>query len=353
MSEREALQYDIRFDSQRFSNLYSRGAYAEEIEAQKAYVDRQLKTDVGERLDRAESHYVYELRDRRLYAQGENEPFTDVIGRGIMQRSNGTRENAELIGFKSVESYLGDPLTPDGAMVFNPSPPCGIYEKNYFDVHKKVGNTVHSVRYFSTTSNKEYREKILAINPGYAEVIPENPTDKDFFLNPVFVPNHLGFTPDDLAEFVLGGKRGMDEAEFERTWAEVTWLKTSIINTLVDNPGAISELIKRQKALYAGVKMASEGGYERTFETPLREIDHLAEKNETLGAGGCGSGACSTDVSDLPTSKFDNVDGKGPLSFRCPDCKKINTRELFKYVTNCQHCGSDKVLPKSVRISSG
>ena len=54
MERREFPQYDISLDSQRFSALIASGASLQTIEEQKSYIERQLKSDIGERIGIAE-----------------------------------------------------------------------------------------------------------------------------------------------------------------------------------------------------------------------------------------------------------------------------------------------------------
>lgn len=345
----ERKQYDIGLDSQRFSDILSQGASKEVIEKQKEYIEKQFQTDLGERFDRAESHYIYEIREGKLYGEGLNDAFEEVIDRGIIQNWDGSREESELIGFRYIQSYMTDEDTPEGALVFNPSPGDGEnYQKNYLDVYKKVGNTVHTIRYFSDLTNQEYREKILMINPMYKDVIPEESNDTDFFLNPVVVPNHLDYNPDQLAEFVLGGNKGMDEEEFQRIWNDknLVFLTTSIINTLVENPWAILELQEKQKAFYVGAKKVKDGGYMPTFDLPKMEIQYLASQKETIGGGGCGAGGCS--INETSSGLTNQSDEHGSLSFKCPSCGEKNTRPYGQLIESCQGCGSDEVLPPSL-----
>lgn len=349
-------QYNVAFDSQRFIPLMAqRGkpGFEEKLAREIAYTERQLKTDIGERLDAAESHFVYEIRGEKLYGIGESGPFEDAIERGVVEKFDGTRENADLVGFKFIQQIMSDPATADGTIIFNPSPPDGKNcKKNYLDVHRKVGNEVHSVRYLSTLSNVAYRQKILEINPNYSEVIPPNPTDIDFLLNPVVVPRHLNFSPDGLAMFVLEKKKGMPKDELDRIWMEIVPSRLSLINTLVENPDALGlieeKYVKTQVDAWekAGrANFASNSGGEMV-------IVYVDNKPAMIGGGGCGSGSCSTSISsssDVPSSPLDNLDGRGNIHFRCDECGTINKRELFQYVYNCKKCGSDKVLPPGLR----
>jgi len=80
------------------------------------------------------------------------------------------------------------------------------------------------------------------------------------------------------------------------------------------------------------------------------EIQYLANQIDTLGGGGCGSGGCSVDKKFINNSTGVE-DRYGSMEFFCPSCGEKNIRSYNQLIKNCQHCGSDKVLPKSVRIS--
>lgn len=351
----ERRQFDMSIEAERFQGMIAQGIGRE---VRMMYAEQELKTDVGERLDRSESHYAYQMRDGKLYADGITEPFEESIERGIIQNWDGSRERAELGTFRFVQDYMACSDTPDGAIVFNPSPGDGLnYQKNYLDVYKKVGNQVHAVRYFSDLTNQQYREKILEINPAYSQAIPENPTDVDFFLSPVIVPKHLEFNPDGLADFILGSKKGLLETVFQEDWnnPEIVPLKLSIINTLVDNPWALLELEKKQKALYVGVRKIKDKEFVPTFNCLQMKIQYLSEQKETLGGGGCGSGACSTGSRSSVLESMGPRDEKGALNFSCPSCGTENTRPYGGYVYRCKNekCKDpEAVLPAVLRNKS-
>ena len=173
----------------------------------------------------------------------------------------------------------------------------------------------------------------MSINPSYEGVIPKNPTDTDFFLNPVIVPPHLNFIPDRLAEYILGGKSGVSKEDYEDYWQVLAPQKLAIINTLVNNPDAF--LLKtKQDELYKSAKF---------------EIQYL--DGGKFGGGGCGSGSCSTGIeSKSPFSS--SPDGKGSLEFNCPACGERNTRPIGGYVYRCQNknCKNpEAVLPPGLR----
>lgn len=377
-------QYNVALDSQRFTALMTQKGtvgFEGRLATETSYIRQQLKTDLGERLDVAKSTFVYEIREGKLYEPGRSEPFEEVIKRGNGRNPiDIERDEAELGSFTGVvQGYLAQDDTADGTTVLIISPPGlpGSEErKNFFQVYRREGKKVEGARYYSDLTNEEYRRKIISLNPAYETLLPEKPTDVDLKSNPVIIPSHLDYSdPDKLAQFLLGKEVGMPQEQLEEVYMDVAPITTSFINTLAERSWAIYDLEKTYQAFLNGSYKSYEhrtksqtvdaGLAQETtifasaiksgvsFSGTPMEIRMLADEKQKIGGGACGSGSCSTSndsfSSGIPTSKFDNLDGRGPLSFRCPKCKEVNTRELFQYVANCQHCGSDEVLPPSLR----
>lgn len=379
-------QYNTRHDSQRFIALMAAqgtAGFEAAITTEKAYIGTQLRTDLGERLDVAKSEFTYEIRDGLLYEPGRNEPFERAIERGYKDRRevDASRESVEFQTWKTMQAILASPDTPNGTIVLDFSPRGGKgtnYEDDYIDAHLKKGDRVVSARYKSDLTKAKCREKIVTLNPYYESVLSKNPTDVDIKTAPVILPPHLGFSDSDaLIKSLLGKEVGIPQEELDGIWFAVTPLATSYINTLVENPGDLYSLEQTYRAYLVAShktheqvissKPVSEGKviYEdREFIDSLIqkpalvwsgtriEIQMLASEPVKIGGGACGSGSCSTTGSSsesVPSSPLDNLDGMGKINFACPDCGAINTRELFKYVTNCQKCESHNVLPPELR----
>ncbi len=400
MREREDTnQYNVAFDSQRFIALMGqRGIPGFQFQAalatEEAYIGRQLKTDLGERLDVAKYTFVYEIRGGKLYDPGRGEPMEEVIKRGMSRNPiDAKRDEAELGSFTGViQEFLAKEDTPDGTTILAVSPrglPGSDEKKNFFQVYIREGNYVIGTRYFSDLTNEDYREKIISLNPSYSALISEKPTDVDLKSNPLIVPSHLDYSsdPDKLAMFLLKKEIGMPQEQLSELWETVTPLVTSYTNTLVENPGDLYWLEMNYRALLNGAHKTSEQILARVRErseeelignvssigapeivnTSTRsasfmwsgtriEIEMLAGEEVKIGGGACGSGGCSMEdpSQTVPSSPLDNLDGRGKIHFRCPSCGTINKRELFQYVTRCQNesCKSTKVLPSSLRKGS-
>lgn len=329
-------QYNVAFDSQRFSGLLTQ----ERFNAEVIYVKRQLKTDFGERLNVAESSFRYDIRDGIMYGEGEGEPFEEVLKRGMYRlKIDWEREEAELTGFRTVQAVMGNPDTPDGTAVLNATPrgkKGSNYEKNYFDVFIKRGDQILATRYLSNLTNAEYRRRIVEMNPLYEEALPENPNDVELKLTPLILPHYSQYAdPEALVKFLLGDKIGIPYEELDQMWIDMSPLVTSYINTLAKHPEDLYTLESKHKAI-------------------LREEANLASEGNLcpdgkcggIGGGGCGgSGGCSAEFGGI-------VDNFGPTEFPCPDCGKKNKRPVNQLISNCQHCGSDKVLPPNLRLQT-
>ncbi|MEK9178687.1 MAG: hypothetical protein AAB801_02815, partial [Patescibacteria group bacterium] len=350
--------------------------FEQRLEGETAYIQRQLKTDLGERLDVSESTVIYEIRNGKLFEPGRNKPFIDVIKRGMGRREiDLPRERADLQSFRTIETVLGNDEIPDGTTILEVSPrglPGSNYEKNVFDIHTKISGQVITTRYLSNLTNEEYRRKIISLNPGYSELLPERPTDVALKSNPLIIPSHLDYSdPDKLAKYLLKERVGMPAEELDEIWSDsnTVMLYTSYVNTLVENPESLflevnyraflnmAHKLRERKLSVQKIEITGKVVlYSADRQTPYNfsgsrmEIEYLAEEPLKIGGGACGSGSCSTNSSEsVPSSTLDNIDGKGQINFRCPSCGEINSRTLFNLLTNCQHCGSKEVLPKFLR----
>lgn len=358
MERKDVGQYDVRFDSQRFlalRDLEGTIDYQSQLKKELKFTRKQLETDNKERLNVQESHFIYEIRNGSLYGEGDSVPFEISLRKAAENKSEYTREHADLDAFMFYQKVLASPETPNGTMVFNPSPPDEKNKMNFLDVHTKVGDTVHSVRYLSNLSNYDYREKIIGINPAYSEIIPENPTDKDFLKNPVIVPDHLDLTPDRLADYFIPERKslGISPEKHQEIWKDLSPQITSMINTLVENPEAIENIEDnyariqvKATELAGGINYLLKSGGDGV-------IVYIDEKPQMISGGGCGGAGCT-----LGGSNFDNLskvessgmkDEYGDLNYKCPSCKQINKRTPGKLDSNCPGCGSDEVLPPAAR----
>jgi hypothetical protein len=353
-------QYDIGFDSQRFSTLLTTTVdpgFEERLAFEKAYTAQQLKTDIGERLDVAQSTYFFDIRDGKLFGDGEQVPFDQVIQKGMYRREiDWEREEAELTGHRVIEAIMVDPATPDGTIILNASPrgkEGSNYEKNYLDAFIKRGDRVEATRYLSEVCNAHYRQRLVNLNPMYGDIFPVVPSDVELKSTPVVVPGYLNSDPKSVVVSVLGREIGISSEEFDQIWLDVAPIWTSLINTLAETPDDIYTLEKMRKALYNASFKASKS--ENTIEKPAfgiskMEIIYLAEEKTQIGGGGCGGGTCSTGTNSK--YEFGPRDEKGPLSFDCPSCGAENTRPYGGYVYKCKNekCKNpESVLPNSLR----
>lgn len=126
---RELLQYDIRHDQN---------------EKDAGHIEKQLETHLRERFNVLLSTVEYGIKNGHLVRQGTEEPFIESIkrGRDVIQKIDSRtvdieRENAEVVGFEKIDSFLSNPATPLGAKMVSISPPGeegSKYKHNFYDI---------------------------------------------------------------------------------------------------------------------------------------------------------------------------------------------------------------------------
>lgn len=388
MIERADLsQYNTLHDANRFMALMATQGmpgFDTALDIETRYIDQQLKTDLGERLDLAVSRFEYEIRDGKLYEPGRNEPFEVSMAKGYEEGRKAVdfdRDKVEFQTWKTMQSVLASPDTPDGTIVldFSPRGKTGTnYEDDYIDSHVKRGDKVESARYRSNLTTKECREKIVNLNP-YYDYLPQNPTDVDIKTAPVILPPHMGHTdPDALVRSLIGEEVGISQEELDEVYVAVAALRVAYINTLIENPGALIEHEKNYRAFLNGSHKSHEQVKSRIaaqkfasyFKTEVAadfvqspslrwkgtkfEIDMLANEEIQIAGGSCGSSGSSCS-NPLYAMEIENSveDFYGKTKFTCPDCGYLNSRGYDELIANCQNdnCKSDKVLPPGLRGS--
>ncbi len=355
----KAVAYDDRFDRERAMPA--------------AYVTRQLETFLGERLNVLLSKNKYEIKNNLIYGENMNDPFIDVIKRGIEYRSkldgdqrvDKKREEAESEGFSKVQEILCNPNTPPETMIISVSPPgegVSIYKHNFYDIFtlKKEGEKkfIEARRYSSALSNNEYQDKLSLFYPKlYGKDV--NVTDVYFLSHPVMA-NSLFQNPDQLHEYFHKNHKFMKEEHFEQVidacrllinyYVEevsinpnnVTRLRL-ILNAILNKADREADLIHTEKDIFYDAIL----GPNRVLDF-RQEVEFLGNQPVRAVAAGCGpSGGFGKDKkSSSPFSVSDfglSEDKYGDRKFECPECGKTNVRPKNELISNCQHCGTDKV----------
>ncbi|KKR76833.1 MAG: hypothetical protein UU21_C0003G0026 [Candidatus Levybacteria bacterium GW2011_GWA2_40_8] len=380
IERRSKYQYNTFYDSLRFRALMAHkgsAGFDQRLARETRYIHRQLKTDLGERLDVSKSDYIFEIRGDRLYGEGDDEPFEEVIRRGNRRRRiDWQREDMEVESFMAIQKIMTDPSTPEGTAIIEITPPGSRgtnYEKNYFRVFVKSEGKVLGTSHFSDLTNSEYRDKIVSLNPLYSDILPESPTDVELKSVPVVIPSQAGFVNADwIANFILDRQVGISPEELEQVWIDVApGAVTSYINTLIDNPTSLYAInMAYEKHLEAAGKSRKKQvgmqnlacGVEVTVYTSTEtsssnwagsapQIHYHENGQKQIGGGGCGGGSCSTTESTPvnATITVSGPDGLGPINVPCPSCGAINKRPFKGYVEKCKSCNSEEILPKILR----
>jgi hypothetical protein len=164
-----------------------------------AYLSKQIDTFIGERLNVLLSKSKYEIKNNSMYGEDMDEPFVNVIKRGVdykekvegKDRVDRKREEAEVEGFQKIQEIMCSPNAEIGTMVLSVSPKGGVgssYERNFYDIFTlKEANGRHFVeakRYSSALTIDEYKDKLSALI--YTRDIVD---DADWLKRPVKIDN--------------------------------------------------------------------------------------------------------------------------------------------------------------------
>lgn len=201
-------------------------AYTQEFdrkpEISPLYIKRQLETHIGERFNVLLSTTRYELKDGKIYGEGEDEPFTDVLIRGREYRKtfgnpvDREREDAEVTGFKRIEAILADPLAPPDSMVLSFSlrgQEDSTYQHNFYDIFTKKEDGIEARRYSYALGPAESSQFYLEMGFKGAG---ETADDVFFLANPIPVEDPRFRNADDVHKFLHREHSFTPVEEFEK-----------------------------------------------------------------------------------------------------------------------------------------
>lgn len=160
-----------------------------------------------------------------------NEPFEDVIKRGIAYRSKAgskelEREVAELKGASLVEEKFTDPTTPFNTKIVSFSRPGMVedtpYTERFVDIFEKKRDSktgvayVEATRYSTNLLDEQYRQKACELRPDYFEEC-QGPEDAWYLAHPFELGEaDINKTADEVFENHIGLLAdGMNYEEFE------------------------------------------------------------------------------------------------------------------------------------------
>lgn len=208
-----------------------------------AYTKKQLETHLGERFNVLLSETRYEIKDGQIFGENTNEPFMQMLLRGVEYRKkygnplDWEREKAEVVGFRKIEETLLSQKAKIGEMMLLVSPPGdgdSIYKHNFYDVftlkEDEKGRHVEAIRYSSSLANDEYVEKLKPIKD-----FGKGVKDSDFLANPMQV-SQLFKTGDNVHKYLHKNHEFITKEEFDQIVTITTPLITSYVNTLSEKP---------------------------------------------------------------------------------------------------------------------
>lgn len=170
--------------------LLSNAEFKRQEEQLSLRFEEDLKSEIRERFCTQQYQTIYTLRDGKLINRQYDQPFGQIIKKGIeSRRQNGstdqTREQAELIGFERIEQILNGIAEPSSVVSISPrGAKESIYQRNFFDVFQKQENgQIIMTRFTSTATLEGFQAAAQKLNPG--EPRPIVPTDAYFLSHPL------------------------------------------------------------------------------------------------------------------------------------------------------------------------
>jgi len=323
------------------------------------YLSKQIDTFIGERLNVLLRIYKYEIKNNQLYGEQMNEPFVDVIRRGVdyrrktqgEERIDKEREEAEVKGCLKIQKLMCDPNISIGAMMLSVSPQGGkdsSYKHNFYDIftlkEENGKRFVEARRYSSALKIEEYKDKLSPFTS------TENiSSDADFLKNPIKIDDVFFENAEQVHSYLHKEHQVTKNEKFKEITQSYQNLKIEyfekrdplILQAIMNKADEKAGLTKNEVDIFIN------SGKPLTVE---KEINYYGRQEVRVVTTGCGSSGSllknSLDNKSSPfsVSEFGLDDDKyGSREFECPECGKINIRPKDTLLKNCQHCNSSKV----------
>lgn len=180
-SDGRILSYNPVLDRANFERLVEEGATTDQIEAFKIDLVREMETNLRERYHAVRSVVRYVLDNQgNAYSENNfsNEPVDVVFQRGALYRiAQGSpepeRELSAVEGAIRAKKELASEETSLHPKRIVVSPPGIRYKDNFVDIYEasldpQTGRRIITMtRFASSLSNKEYRKRIIKLQPDY------------------------------------------------------------------------------------------------------------------------------------------------------------------------------------------
>lgn len=323
-----------------------------------SYIERQLDTFLGERLNVLLSKNNYEIKNNLIYGQDMEESFIEVMKRGVdyRRRAEGEnrvdkkREEAEVEGFLKTQEVMCNPNTPIGTMMLSISPQGrknSLYQHNFYDIftlkEAEGKRFIEARRYSSALNVAEYKDKLSPLS-----FIRNIKNDADSLSNPIKIDNVFFANPDEIHSYLHKDHRFTEVEEFERIIKNCERLKQEYIRTR--DPRILNAIMNKADEAAGIVNFRKDKFYYLigpSVELKVNdEVGFYGKQSVRTVAAGCGSsGSVTEDKKSSPfsVSDFGMEDKYDDREFECPECGKTNIRPKDELIKNCQHCGSSKV----------
>ena len=333
------VAYEPNFDRKAYSEVKNK-------ERLDAYTKKQLETHLGERFNVLISQTRYEIKNKQIYGENTNEPFMQMLSRGVEYRKkygnplDWERETAEVVGFRKIEEALLLEKAKIGDMMLLISPPGegeSIYKHNFYDVftlkEDEKGKHVEAIRYSSSLTNSEYVEKLKPIKD-----ISKAAKDTDFLANPIRIDPFLK-TADDIHKYLHKDHEFITKEEFDQILDITTPLITSYINTLSEKPFdenlqllTYNAILNKADIAIQLVKDKEKNDFVKDYILQSQfiskeEIYHLGIQPVRVVSSGCGAsggfaalGVLNNTASPFSVSEFGKKKQEQEW-FSCPKCK--------------------------------
>lgn len=354
---RRAIAYESQFDQR--------------IGLKASYLSKQIDTFIGERLNVCLSKNKYEIKNGLVYGQDIDEPFVEVMKRGVdyRQRAEGEnrvdkkREEAEVEGFSKIQAVMLNPSTPAGTMMLSVSPKGGkdsLYQHNFYDIFTleevEGKRFVEFRRYSSALTIEEYKDKLSPLK--YMENIS---SDADFLGNPLRIDNLFFENAERIHSYLHKEHRVTEIGEFERIKRRYQHLKSRyyatkdplVLDAMMNIADEEVGLSERKKSKFYSNLVGPNIPLKIDPLTVDQEINYYGNLPVREVATGCGSsGSTSKDSFNNSFSPFsisdfglngESIDYEFDQNGPCKKCNAISVK--------CGPCGICKACDLAIRAS--
>lgn len=334
----------------------------------KTYLSKQIDTYIGERLNVLLSKGGYEIKNNSMYGEDVDEPFINVIKRGVdykektegKDRVDRKREEAEIEGFQKIQEMMLNSNTEAGTMVLSISPKGeegSEYQRNFYDIftlrESQGKRFVEARRYSSALDIDEYKDKLKPLASMKYIV-----NDADFLKNPIKIDNIFFDNADQVHSYLHRNHAVVEFNRFEDIKRDKDYEDLKQRYYQAPNPkilDAIKNLADEKAGLIPKIFISQKPN---VFYDPIvgpsfpltvdQKIDLYGGQKVRQVATGCGSSGSSSknkfdnglnlsslfSVSEFGMSESDDF---GNREFPCPACGHTNKRPHNEKILLCQN----------------